>query len=147
MACLAALRDGTADAIATDHAPHTEVDKAVEFGQAANGISGIETAIGLVLAAVDAGELSLARAIAALTTGPAALLGARVATRERRRAGLVEGAPADLVVIDRSASWTVTAADLLSRGKNSPLLGMTLPGRVLLTVAAGQIAYEAPDTD
>ncbi len=57
MACLAALRDGTADAIATDHAPHTEVDKAVEFGQAANGISGIETALGVVLAAVDAGQL------------------------------------------------------------------------------------------
>ena len=60
LACLAALADGTADAIATDHAPHTEVDKAVEFGLAANGISGIETAIGLVLAAVDAGQLPLA---------------------------------------------------------------------------------------
>ena len=58
-ACLAALADGTADAIATDHAPHTEVDKAVEFGLAANGISGIETALGLVLAAVDAGRLPL----------------------------------------------------------------------------------------
>ena len=57
LACLAALTDGTADAIATDHAPHTEVDKAVEFGLAANGISGIETAVGLVLAAVDAGQV------------------------------------------------------------------------------------------
>ena len=84
LACLAALADGTADAIATDHAPHTEVDKAVEFGLAANGISGIETALGLVLAAVDAGQLTLARAIAALTTGPAALLGTRT-----RRAGAV----------------------------------------------------------
>ncbi len=69
LACLAALADGTVDAIATDHAPHTEVDKAVEFGLAANGISGIETALGLVLAAVDAGQLTLARAIEALTTG------------------------------------------------------------------------------
>lgn len=145
MACLAALRDGTADAIATDHAPHTLVDKAVEFGQAANGLSGIETAIGLVLAAVDAGELTLARAIAVLTTGPAALLGSR--SRRGDAVGLVEGAPADLVVIDRSASWTVSATALISRGKNSPLLGMSLPGRVLATVAGGRIAYEAPDTD
>jgi dihydroorotase len=145
LACLEALRDGTADAIATDHAPHTEVDKAVEFGEAANGISGIETAIGLVLAAVDGGELSLARAVALLTTGPAALLSAR--SRRGGAPGLAEGAPADLVVIDRSASWTVTAAGLASRGKNSPLLGMDLPGRVLVTLAGGRIAYEAPDTD
>jgi len=143
MACLAALRDGTADAIATDHAPHAAVDKAVEFGEAANGISGIETAIGLVLAAVDAGELPLARAIAALTTGPALILGSR--SRRGGAAGLVEGAPADLVVIDRSASWTVTAAGLASRGKNSPLLGMDLPGRVLVTLAGGRIAYESTD--
>ena len=141
LACLTALADGTIDAIATDHAPHTEVDKAVEFGLAANGISGIETAIGLVLAAVDAGQLTLARAVEALTIGPARLLGTR--TRRVGGVGLVEGAPADLVVIDRSASWTVTSTTLASRGKNSPLLGRDLPGRVLLTMAAGRVAYEA----
>ncbi len=103
LACLAALADGTIDAIATDHAPHTEVDKAVEFGQAANGISGIETALGLVLAAVDAGHLTLARAIEALTVGPAAVLGGR--SRRNGGVGLVEGAPADLVVFDRSDRW------------------------------------------
>ena len=139
LACLAALRDGTADAIATDHAPHTEVDKAVEFGLAANGISGIETAIGLVLAAVDAGQLSLLRAIEALTTGPARLLQGRT---RREGGGLVEGRPADLVVIDRSASWTVAPETLLSRGKNTPLLGRDLPGRVLLTMAAGRVGWE-----
>jgi dihydroorotase len=143
LACLAALTDGTADAIATDHAPHTEVDKAVEFGLAANGISGIETALGLVLAAVDAGQLTLARAIGALTVGPAAVLGGR--SRRNGSVGLVEGAPADLVVFDRAESWTVTAEGLASRGKNSPLLGMDLPGRVLLTMANGRVAYEAPD--
>jgi dihydroorotase len=142
MACLAALADGTADAIATDHAPHTEVDKAVEFGLAANGISGIETALGVVLAAVDAGHLTLIRAIEALTTGPAGVL--RDRTRRAGRVGLVEGAAADLVVFDRSDRWTVTKAALLSQGKNTPLLGMDLPGRVLLTMAAGQIAYEVP---
>ena len=136
LACLAALADGTADAIATDHAPHTEVDKAVEFGVAANGIPGLETALGLVLLAVDAGQLTLARAIEAMTTGPAAIVG-----RER---GFVEGSPADLVVFDRSDSWTVTGGALLSKGKHSPLLGMELPGRVLLTLAGGRVAYEAP---
>jgi len=142
-ACLAALLDGTADAIATDHAPHTEVDKAVEFGQAANGISGLETALGVVLAAVDAGQLPLLRAIEALTTGPAGLLGAR--SRRDGSVGLVEGAAADLVVFDRSESWTVTADKLATRGKNTPLLGRELPGRVLVTFANGRIAYEAPD--
>ena len=142
LACLAALADGTADALATDHAPHTEVDKAVEFGLAANGISGIETALGLVLAAVDAGHLTLARAIAALTTGPAAVLSGR--SRRDGSVGLVEGAPADLVVFDRAERWTVTAESLASRGKNTPLLGMDLPGRVLLTMADGRVAYEAP---
>jgi dihydroorotase len=138
-AVLAALRDGTADAVATDHAPHTEVDKAVEFGFAANGISGIETALGVLLAAVDAGRLPLARAIAALTVGPAAVLGART---RRRAVGLTEGARADLVVFDRADRWTVAGDELQSRGKNSPLLGRSLSGRVLLTVAAGRIAWE-----
>jgi dihydroorotase len=140
-ACLAGLVDGTVDAIATDHAPHAVVDKEVEFGLAANGISGIETAIGLVLAAVDAGLLPLDRAIAVLTAGPAAVLGERLG----RRPGLVEGEPADLVVIDRSDGWTVEADGLRSRGKNSPLLGRRLPGRVLFTLAGGRLAYRDPD--
>lgn len=135
LACLAALTDGTADAIATDHAPHTEVDKMVEFGAAANGISGIETALGLVLEAVDAGRLPLATAIGALTIGPARVAG--------RRRGLLEGALADIVVFDRSQSWTVTTDALASKGKNTPLAGMDLPGRVLLTMAGGRVAYEA----
>jgi len=142
LACLAALADGTANAIATDHAPHTEVDKAVEFGLAANGISGIETALGLVLAAVDAGQLTLGRAVAALTVGPAAVIGGR--SRRNGSVGLVEGVRADVVVFDRSERWTVTADALASRGKNSPLLGVDLPGRVLLTMAGGDLAYEAP---
>ncbi|HEV8698849.1 MAG TPA: dihydroorotase [Candidatus Limnocylindrales bacterium] len=142
LACLAAVADGTADAIATDHAPHTDVDKVVEFGLATNGISGIETALGLVLAAVDAGHLTLACAVAALTVGPASVLGRR--TRRAGAVGLVEGGPADLVVFDRKDRWTVTPDALASKGKNSPLLGMELGGRVLLTMAAGNVAYEAP---
>ena len=142
-ACREALRDGTADAIATDHAPHTSVDKDVEFGQAANGISGIETALGIVLAAVDAGLIPLARAIELLTSGPARVLGS--AWGAASAPGLVEGAPADLVVFDRSASWAVGPDALASRGKSTPLAGRELPGRVLVTVAGGRLAYEAAE--
>lgn len=140
-ACLAALSDGTVDAIATDHAPHAAIDKDVEFGLASNGISGIEMALGLVLEAVDAGRLPLARAITAFTTGPAAVLPKRAGGGG---SGLAVGAPADLVVFDRSERWTVVPELLASRGKNTPLLGRDLPGRVLLTVAGGRVAYEAP---
>ena len=139
-ACLAALADGTADAVVTDHAPHTAVDKDVEFGLAICGISGLELAFGVLLAAVAAGRLPLARAVAALTVGPAAVLGARPGRRGAAR-GLVEGAPADLVVVDAGDRWHVTADALMSRGKNTPLLGRDLPGRVLLTVAQGRLAY------
>jgi len=142
LACLAAVRDGTADAVATDHAPHTVVDKDVEFGVAATGISGIETALGILLEAVAAGQLTLLRAVTALTSGPAAILGARLPAP----AGFVEGAPANLVVFDVGDSWHVSPETLLSRGKNSPLLGRDLPGRVLLTLADGRVAYADPET-
>ena len=144
-ACLAALIDGTADAVATDHAPHTVVDKEVEFGRASNGISGIETALSVLLALVDAGKLPLGRAIAALTTGPAGVVAASghtAGTSAARLRGLTEGAPADLVVFDRSDRWRVAPESLLSKGKNSPLIGREIPGRVLLTIAAGRLAYE-----
>jgi len=138
-AVLAALVDGTADAVATDHAPHSQVDKEVEFGLAANGISGVETALGVLLAAVGAQRMTLGRAVAALTTGPARVLGDRAGRVGAR--GLTERAPADLVVFDAGAGWTVSTATLVSRGTNSPLLGRELAGRVLLTVADGRLAY------
>jgi len=143
-ACLAALVDGTADAVVTDHAPHTAVDKETEFGLAANGISGLETAVGVLLAAVAAGKLPLARAVAALTTGPATVLGARSGRRGTVR-GLVESVPADLVVVDAGDTWRVTPETLASRGKNTPLLGRELAGRVLLTVAHGRLAFRDAD--
>ena len=139
-ACREALLDGTADAIATDHAPHTSVDKDVEFGLAANGISGLETALGTVLAMVDAGLVPLARAVEALTSGPARVLGN--AWGGRPRPGFHEGAPADLVVLDRSVNWTVTPDSLVSRGKNTPLAARELAGQVLLTIAGGRIAWD-----
>jgi dihydroorotase len=139
-ACLAGLLDRTVDAIATDHAPHTAVDKDVEFGLARPGIAGIETALGALLEAVDAGLLPLARLVEALTTGPAALIGARGGPGSP---GLAVGAPADLVVFDRAERWTVDPANLHSAGHGNPLAGRSLPGRVLLTVARGRLAFEA----
>ena len=138
-ACMAGLADGTVDAVATDHAPHTQVDKDVEFGLARPGIAGIETALGLLLEAVDAGQLSLLRAIEALTTGPSRVVGG-VAGAAR---GFAEGAPADLVIFDRAERWMVEPERLLTRGWGSPLLGRSLPGPVMLTVAGGRLAYES----
>jgi len=131
-------RDGTVDAVATDHAPHNQVDKDVEFGAARPGIAGIETALGVVLEAVDAGLLPLARAIEVLTVGPA-----RVVGRPGGSPGLVEGAPADLVAFDRGARWTVDRDSLRSGGWGHPLTGRSLPGPVVLTVAGGRLAFEA----
>jgi dihydroorotase len=119
------------------------VDKDVEFGLAANGISGLETALGALLAAVDADRISLAVALGALTSGPAAVLGPRLG----RSFGLVEGAPADLVVFDRGDEWTVDGGSLASRGKNTPLIGRALSGRVLMTLAGGRLAYGDPGLD
>lgn len=147
------LADGTVDAIATDHAPRTTAEKAVEFGDAAPGISGIETALGLALAAVDAGLLDVATVARALTVGPAAVLPGRVlyaatgsGDGSRAARGSFElGATADLVVVDRESDWTVRQESLLSKGKNTPLLGRRLPGRLLLTVAQGRFAYLDPE--
>jgi len=140
IACLAAVADGTVDAIATDHAPHGTVAKEVEFGAAATGMIGLETALGILLAAVDAGRLTLSRAVEALTIGPARVLGDAFAGE----IGLAVGRPADLVVFDRSGSWFVSDEALLSRSRNTPLLGRALPGPVLLTVAGGRVAYGSP---
>ena len=145
-ALLAGLADGTVDAIATDHAPHAAVDKEVEFGLAANGISGIETALGVVLEAIAAGELALLRAMEALTTGPARVLG--LGSADGAAPGwpsLTVGQRADLVIFDPDDEWLVSESSLRSLGKNSPFLGRTLPGRVLATVAAGRLAHLDPE--
>jgi dihydroorotase len=133
LALLSGLADGTVDAIATDHAPHPPERKAVEFADAAPGMIGLETALGIGLAAVAAGRLELGRLIAALSIGPAALAG------ESR--SLAIGETAELVVFDGRASWKVEAPALASRSANTPLLGMELPGVVRLTVAGGRITY------
>jgi dihydroorotase len=134
-ACREALRDGTALAIGTDHAPHSREKKEVEFGLAANGIAGIETSLSVALAAHRAGELSLATIVAALTTGPARLLGIAAT-------GVTPGAAASLVQIDLAASWRPGRETLQGRSINTPLLGREIPGVVQLTVLEGRPAYQ-----
>lgn len=153
LALWAGLADGTVDAIATDHAPHREVDKRVEFGAALPGIAGLETALSLALAGVAVGLAPLSVVTRALTVGPQRVLGLGSASRPGSaqtgaRAGepaaglgLKVGATADLVLVDRSDTWTVDEMSLRTKGRNTPLLGRRLPGRVLLTVAGGRIAY------
>lgn len=133
LALLAGVADGTIDAIATDHAPHPRERKGIEFGAAAPGMIGLETALSLGVAAVEAGSLELPRLLEALATRPAALIG------EGR--SLREGAVADLVVFDPADRWQVEASGLASASSNTPLLGMMLPGVVRMTVAAGRITY------
>jgi dihydroorotase len=134
-ACREALRNGTALAIGTDHAPHSREKKEVEFGLAANGIAGIETSLSVSLAAHRAGELSLATIVAALTTGPARLLGIAAT-------GVTPGVAASLVQVDLAASWRPSRATLLGRSINTPLIERELPGVVQRTVLEGRPAYQ-----
>jgi dihydroorotase len=128
------LSDGTIDAIATDHAPHSAIEKDVEFEQAAFGIIGLETALPLSLEMVRAGVVSPSQLVALLSSRPAAVLGLGGGTLE-------PGVLADVTVIDPEAAWTVDAAALASRSRNTPFSGKRLLGRVVLTIVGGRIAF------
>ena len=134
LALLRGVADGSIDAIATDHAPHPPERTLVEFAEAAPGMIGLETALSIGLAAVDAGCLSLAALLTALSTAPAALIG------EER--GLRPGTAADMVVFDPAGRWRVDRDTLASRSANTPLLGRELPGVVRLTVADGRVTFD-----
>lgn len=133
-ALIEGLCDGTIDAIATDHAPHAFEDKACEYGLAACGISGLETALGLVLTLVHSGALDLMNLIAKLTEGPAQVLG-------RSPASLRPSQNADIVIFDTEPTWTVNADAFVSKGKNTPINGQQLKGQVMLTMVNGKIVY------
>ena len=137
-ALVEALRDGTIDTIATDHAPHTFADKAVPFEEATVGISVLDTALGSLMGLVHGGSLDLPALVYRLTVGPVTVLGSRY----DEFATLAEGTPADLVLFDPNEEWLVDPARFASKGKNSPLDGVTLKGRVKLTVAGGEIAFD-----
>jgi dihydroorotase len=150
-ACIEGLADGTIDAIATDHAPHAIEDKLCEFDLAAFGISGLETALGLCLTLTEdvgahghapphPGHAPPQMIIERLTAGPVRALG--LARFVPGLGSLAEGAPGDVLVFDPDAEWVVEPERFASKGKNTPLAGRTLRGRVVATVYGGKVVYQ-----
>lgn len=137
LAIIEAIKDGTVDCIATDHAPHTPTEKNVEFQQAPFGILGLETSLALTLTGlVEPGHITLERAIELLSVAGARVLGLE--------AGILrEGGPADLCIFDPKAAWTVDANAFASKSRNCPFIGMTLHGVVKHTLCDGKVVYSA----
>lgn len=134
-AVIEGLMDGTLDAIATDHAPHTPQDKAV-FEKAPNGSIGMETSLSAALSfLVQTGKLSLLEIIDKMSCTPAKILGINGGT-------LTQGAPADLVLFDPEERWTVDPDKLHGKSKNTPFKGMTLTGKVKKTFLGGKLVFE-----
>ena len=129
------LRDGTIDAIASDHAPHALTDKEVEFEYAASGMIGLETSLALGLRLVSAGVLTLSQLIGKMSTHPAGILGIPGGS-------LRPGAPADLTIIDLQRSWTVDREAIRSLSKNTPFLGWDLTGKAVLTMKGGVVTFD-----
>jgi dihydroorotase len=125
------VRDGAIDAVATDHAPHAVEDKEVEFDQARPGTTGLETALAATLEALD-GDLNLV--VRRLSSSPARILGV-----DEHGGPVIPGRPANLVVFDPAAEWTVGERAFASKGRNSAFLGRTLRGRVVHTIRRGEL--------
>jgi len=130
----AGLKDGTIDAIATDHAPHADFEKLREFDYAPFGIVGLETAWGLALTLVDEGALSVEQVVALLTVQPARAFGLSKGT-------LAVGADADVTIVDPDAQWVVEPEQFRSKGRNTPFAGWKLKGRVTATIVGGRVVY------
>lgn len=134
LAVLEGLRDGTIDAIATDHAPHSPEEKA-DFEKAPNGILGLQTLLALsITELVRPGHIGLAQAVRLLSLNPARILGIPGGT-------LSAGAPGDLVLFDPDEEWTLTPEMIKSKSRNSPFIGRRMFGRVRLTVTGGCVTY------
>ncbi|MEA1936360.1 MAG: dihydroorotase [Thermodesulfobacteriota bacterium] len=128
------LFDGTIDAIASDHAPHSLIEKDVEFEYAFSGMIGLETSLSLSLKLVADGNLTLDQLILKMSTNPAGILGIPKGT-------LKIGSDADITVIDTERKWTVDINKFRSKSKNSPFNGWNLKGMAVLTIAGGEIKY------
>ncbi len=134
-AMIAGLIDGTLDCIATDHAPHAEYEKQVEFGSAPFGIHGLETSLALgITYLVEPGHLTITDLVRKMSTEPARIL-------NLPGGNLTVGSPADITVFDPAASWTVDPEKFVSKGKNTPFAGLTLRGMALMTIVGGKIVY------
>jgi dihydroorotase len=137
-ATIAAIVDGTIDCFATDHAPHTAEEKRRPFDQAPFGIVGLETALALTITYLVApGHLTLERALERWTEAPRRVLGLPPVALEA-------GSPADLVLVDAAAEWTVDPERFRSKGRNTPFAGWRLTGKPLLTVCGGTVTHEDP---
>ena len=137
-ALIQGLNDNTINIIATDHAPHTEADKLCEFDLAPFGISGFETALGSLMSLVHDGELILVTLIAKLTHEPARIIGNKYV----RLGTLAIGASADVTLFDPALEWVVDTKAFASKGKNTPLAGERLKGKMMATVSQGKLVYK-----
>jgi dihydroorotase len=136
------LADGTIDALVSDHTPVDEDAKTLPFAEAEAGATGLELLLSLSLKWGQESGVGLTRALAVLTSAPAAVLGKSIGTLQSSLGQLVEGGVADVCIFDPQTEWTVTADALRSQGKHTPFSGYALPGRVRCTIVGGQIAYE-----
>jgi len=137
-AMLEGIKEGTVDSIATDHAPHAAHEKEQEFERAPNGITGLETALGLTMAVLhEKHKLPLSRIISLLSTQPAAVLNLK------GRGSLAVGAFADVVLFDPKKQWIFHASASKSKSKNTPFDGWTMLGRVAATISEGRVVYRA----
>ena len=132
------LSQGVIDVIATDHAPHSPIEKDVEFDKAAFGIIGLETALPLTLALVREGVIDLPEAIAKLSYNPASILSIK--------GGIIEeGKEADLTIIDLNKEYVVEKESFRSKSHNSPFVGMEMKGKAMLTMVGGRIVWESDE--
>jgi dihydroorotase len=135
-ALIVALGDGTVDAIATDHAPHAQHEKIVEFERAAFGITGLETALGLAISVLHVeNKIPVARIVELFTSGPARVIDLR------GRGTLLHGSHADVTIFDPKKRWTFDAAKSRSKSHNTPFDGRQLIGKVVATIVGGRVAY------
>ncbi|MDD5475030.1 MAG: dihydroorotase [Syntrophales bacterium] len=132
------LRDGTIDSIASDHAPHSSIEKDVEFAYAAPGLIGLETSLGLSLALVDKGILTARQLIAIMSMNPARILNVPGGS-------LRKGELADVTVIDMERTWTVDMKTFRSQSRNCPFHGWALKGKAVMTIVGGAIKYRDND--
>ncbi len=136
LAMVAGLMDGTVDCIATDHAPHASHEKEVEFERAPNGITGLETALGVALRVLqrEAG-MTLGRVLELMSASPASIAGLA------GRGTLAVGSVADVVVFDAAEAWNFSAAESRSKSRNTPFDGASMLGRVKATISEGRLVY------
>jgi dihydroorotase len=129
------LADGTIDVIASDHAPHTSIEKDLEFDQAANGMIGLETSLPLSLQLVEMGLLDMGGLIARMSLNPARIL-------NLTHVGIKPGNPADLTMIDPKKEFVVDPSTFRSKSRNTPFSGWTLKWKAVMTMVAGKVVFK-----